>query len=146
MTAPTAGPVNGQDINVAARATRGVLDRLLADAGCDFNTWIGLLLVAQAGGRVPRAELPAILATPLSLDTDTAELAIRRMVGRGWYREADGDTIELTAEGLAFYERLRDRSTAVAGELYVGMDPTELATAKRVLTEMTQRALAHSGQ
>jgi hypothetical protein len=50
-------PVTGQDIAVAAKATRTLLDMLLAEAGTSFAPFATLNTVAVRGPSVSRADL-----------------------------------------------------------------------------------------
>jgi hypothetical protein len=136
----TEGPVNGQDIGVAARATRAVLDQFLAGAGTEFESWIGLRVLAQAGEPVPRNRLVHQLVANLGHDPASALLLVQRLSARGWYAAADSDAVTLTAEGAAFYATLVDGVAVITSELYGGIDPADLAAAKRVLVEVAERA------
>jgi hypothetical protein len=147
MTSPTAAPqnlVNGQDIGVAARATRSVLDRFLATAGIDFDLWIALRVIDQAGRALPRAELVQTLVTNLGLDPATARLLIERVVALGWYAPSGADLIGLSQAGVERYASLLAGVGDITAELYGGIDVADLMAAKRVLVEVARRAAARA--
>jgi DNA-binding MarR family transcriptional regulator len=143
MTTPvTAGPppVSGLDIGLAARATRAILDRLLARSGTDFTGWVALRTLAQPGAVPGPDALRDDLATTIGIDTGSARLALDRLAAQGFTKTAD--TVSLTEAGAAFYRGLVDQIGQVTADLYGGIEASDLAATRRVLAEVTDRANA----
>jgi len=53
---------------------------------------------------------------------------------------ASGRPVQLTPEGAALHTRLAEAVADLTQRLYADLDPDDLATAHRVLAEVTQRA------
>jgi DNA-binding MarR family transcriptional regulator len=141
-------PVTGQDINVAARATRRLLEGLLAEAGTSFPTSATLNTLVARGPSVPKEHLVRELGAGLDVDSSTVLALLRHLKTRGLVRETrpGGEAtplhIELTPAGEAEHRRLRTIVGAATAELYSGFDADDLATARRVLVTVTERAAA----
>jgi hypothetical protein len=131
MTQPR--PFNGQDINIAAAATRGVLDTLLASAGITFHQFVALR--AMPGERAAVAEK----AAGPGAGADAIRQAIVELAEAGL---AHGDPIEPTVRGRELFERITATSVGVGDQLFDGISAADQATAKRVLDLVTERALA----
>jgi hypothetical protein len=138
---PTGPTFSGQDIGVAAAATRALLDGLLARAGTDFPAWVALRRLSQPGPAPTVDELRRDLINLLTIDATSAALIVERLAARGW-TAPNGAAVTLTPEGTAFHRRLVEQTGQLTGELYQGIDAADLAAAKRVLGEVTQRANA----
>jgi DNA-binding MarR family transcriptional regulator len=147
-TITTAPPVTGQDINVAARATRKLLDVLLAEAGTSFAPFVTLNAVATRGPSVSRVELVRVLGPGLDVDGSTILALLQHLQSRGFVRQtrSSGDEtavqVELTPDGETEYRRLQKIVGAATSELYGGLDPDDLATTRRVLVTVTERVPA----
>ena len=63
-------PVTGQDINMAARATRKALDVVLAEQGTSFPPLAALNTLVSRGGALDRGTLIAQLARGMSYAKD----------------------------------------------------------------------------
>ena len=138
---PTGPAFSGQDLGMAAAATRALLDGLLARAGTDFPAWVALRRLAQPGPAPTADELCRDLATLLTADATSVALVVDRLAARGWTVQ-EGSAVALSPEGVAFHQGLVEEIGRLTGELYRGIDPADLAAAKRVLGEVTQRANA----
>jgi hypothetical protein len=138
---PTGPAFSGQDLGMAAAATRALLDGLLARAGTDFPAWVALRRLAQPGPAPTLDELCRDLATLLTADATSVALVVDRLAARGWTVQ-EGSAVALSPEGVAFHQGLVEEIGRLTGELYRGIDPADLAAAKRVLGEVTQRANA----
>jgi hypothetical protein len=138
---PTGPAFSGQDIGMAAAATRALLDGLLARAGTDFPAWVALRRLAQPGPAPTVDELRRDLANLLTADATTVALVVERLAARGWTVQ-DGPAVTLSPDGVAFHQGLVAETARLTGELYRGIDTADLAAAKRVLGEVTQRANA----
>ena len=122
--------MNGQIIGQAERATRAVLDVLLADNDTSFEQWVALNLAATGS---TRDEIIARMTTVLRLDRSTVD----GLLTAPFF--ADGD---LTDAGRERYQRIADGLAVITARLYGGIPAEDLATAARVLTTVTDRANA----
>lgn len=154
MTNQVAPIVTGQDLNVAARATRSVLDQLLERAGTSFPVHVTLLTVATGAGGAPspsRQALRQALATGLQIDTAAADELLSQVTGSGLLRwsatapgadDVDVARAELTPQGHALYQQVAAATAETAARLWRGFTTSELQTTKRILDEVTARAQA----
>lgn len=129
MTAPRT--FNGRTINVAAAATRGILETLLSKEGLSFEDWVTLRAVAT-GQEVPSAVL----------GEDAVAAALTRLQSAGLLQSAN----EPTAEGRELFERITEAGDRVGDQLFEGIDAQDLAAAERVLDLVTERATAVRAQ
>jgi len=140
--------LTGQDINVAARAVRRLLDALLDEAGITFAGWVAVLTLAQDGPAIRRDVLQRDLAENLQADASSITELLDQLESTGLVREAsdagaaDAVHVRLTPDGEALVRRLQEGIGRITAELYSGFDPTDLATTRRVLVEVTERANA----
>jgi hypothetical protein len=140
MTTPTI-TLNGAVLAAAERATRAVLDRVLAKAGTSFHDYIAMTVTATQGGTVDRDQLVQRMVAGLKED----ELAVRAAIGAaefGGLLRADGTDEAITDQGRALYGRLSETLTEVTSRLYADLPARDLAVAGRVLTILTERANA----
>lgn len=140
----TAIPVNGQIIGMAHYATRAVLERLLATTGTTFHQSVALTATADKGGTIERRQLVERMTGAVKLDVSVVEQTLSELTSAGLLEEQPGDRplLALTAAGEALE---RDHRTGVAratAALYADLPAEDLATAGRVLTEVTARANA----
>jgi hypothetical protein len=129
-------PLNGQVIGQAERATRALLDRLLAGVGTPFEQWVALNLTATTGP-VSAAELAARLRIPL----DEAGSALSALTVAGLLAR-DGT---LTVAGRSRHEEISAGLAGITARLYGDLPADDLAVAGRVLTLITARATAELG-
>jgi len=135
-------PLAGQ-INVAARATRGLLDAVLAEAGTTFSSW---MVLAALSGRGPAIQKD--LAKSLNMigpsvveridQLETAGLVTRSPVPG----DRRASLIDLTVEGRALIGRLRGVMRATEDALTDGLDPRDVQATRRVLAQVAERARA----
>jgi hypothetical protein len=139
--------LNGRVIGQAEAATRAVLDKLLADIGTSFLSWVTLNQLTLAGGRVPHDELVLRVRRGLKVDAAPAMAALGELLAHGHVRHSSAapSEVEVTASGYALYERVQRGIDAVTARLYGDLPAEELATAARVLTILTERANAELG-
>jgi DNA-binding MarR family transcriptional regulator len=142
MTQP-APPLTGMDINLAARATRAVFDTLLGKGGITFAEWVALRTLALQGPAIERDTLKDTLTSLLPGEAPAGEL-LDALRSRGLLGD-DGDRIVLTADGEALFGRLQGEVGRTTAELYGDLDPEDLATTRRILAEVAQRANARLG-
>lgn len=139
----TAPPFDGRDLNLAARATRDVLNALLAQARIDFDQWVTLRTVGLAGG-ADTAGLPPRIAADLRVSPRAADDLLSWLLDTGLAEQRDGQTL-LTPAGRARFDRLQRAIGAASADLYAGIPLEDLATTARVLREVTDRAAARVG-
>ena len=131
----------GFQVGRAARETRALLDARLAEAGTTFATW-SVLAMLEAGGPLVQRDL----ARSLHVEGPTVVRRIDQLEASGLVRRTPvatdrrSVTIELTAEGRALHGRLRATVEGCEKELEAGVDPDDLAVARRVLRELAERA------
>jgi DNA-binding MarR family transcriptional regulator len=137
----TTPPVNGQDIGIAAAATRALLEGVLAREGSDFPESVVLRMLSLRGGTSARQDLRDTLAAALAQHPDATDRLLERTAARG-YVELDSVHIGLTEAGAARQRALSEAAVALTARLYEGFDPADLATAGLVLREVARRATA----
>ena len=140
-TVPT---LNGMVIGQAEAATRAVLDNFLAESGTSFLPWVALNLLTLAGGKLAQDERVMRVRRGRKLDAPPALAALNELIAVGHVRQTSGTPplIEVTASGVALYNRIRSGIDAITDRLYGDLPPDELVTAARVLTILTERANA----
>ena len=147
MTA-IAQPVTGQDINLAARATRQVLEVLLAEQGTSFTPFAALNQIVVLGPSVDRDGLVRRLGSAFALDDASVPAILHGLQARGLVHQttssgaAASAQVELTAAGEDEHQRLTRLVAGLTAELYRGFDADDLATTRRVLVAVTERATA----
>jgi hypothetical protein len=137
--------LTGQDIAEAQGAVRGLLDRILAGTGSTSNDYVALRVLAARGPWASAETLRDYLAgqPQLDLDQGSAATLLDGLRARGLITShAAGDTgpVQLTAAGTNLHADLGRAVAKVTGELYAGIDRDDLATAHRVLVQVTKRA------
>ena len=136
--------LTGQDIGQAERATRALLDAVLAETETTFHQSVVLNLTAA------NAPSPAVLdgvvermTHGLKIDRPTALDAIDELVAKGLVRKA-GDPVSLapTPAGETRFRSIRHGIEQIAERLYGDLPPEDLATTHRILAIVTERANA----
>jgi hypothetical protein len=139
-TPPPAPPaLTGQDIAEAQGALAAVLERTLNGSGATSAEYITLRVIAVRGPFSDLATLTSYLASQLQLRLSErdAESLLDRLVHKGLI---SGGPVALTEAGSDLYAQLGGRVAANAGPLYAGLDHHDLAVARQVLAELTERA------
>jgi MarR family transcriptional regulator, transcriptional regulator for hemolysin len=131
----------GRQLNVTARAVRGVLDAALTEAGTTFASWT-VLAALHAQGPVIQKELARSLdVIGPSVVERVDQLEQAGLVARS---PVPGDRratqVTLTAGGRELYERLHGVMRATERALTEGLDPADLATTRAVLARLADRA------
>ena len=124
---PPAEPPLGLRLGRTARLVGQAFERAMAEAGGSAALWQVLLLVrSQAWGTQSRlAEALGITGATLTHHLNAAE---RQGLVRRW-REPENrrvQRVELTPEGIALFERLREVAAGFDERLRSGLDPDEL--------------------
>jgi len=137
-----ATPLSGQDIGLAARATRKALDVVLAELGFAFAPLATLNSIVSRGAALDREALIRFLASAFDVDPQTVVTVLHGLESRGLIQEADG-YFALTPDGTAELGRLNASVGGLTQKLYGDLDPDDLVAARRVLVTLTERAEAH---
>jgi DNA-binding MarR family transcriptional regulator len=139
---PEAGfePLAGQ-INVAARATRGLLDAVLAQGGTTFSSWTVLAALSARGPAIQRDLAASLKMIGPSIVERIDQLESAGLVARS---PVPGDRraslVDLTNEGKALITRLQGVMRSTEDALTSGIDPHEVQVARRVLAQVAERA------
>jgi DNA-binding MarR family transcriptional regulator len=143
MTAPRT--FNGRNINIAAAATRSILDTLIEREGITFPQYITLR--ALVGSSTERDALVSAVAGPVA-DEPVIREALDELMTAGLARVAaqDTDLIEATPQGIELFTRVTEASTRAGDQLFEGIAEADIAAAKRVLDLITERAAAVHAQ
>ena len=134
--APT---LNGQVIGQAERATRAVLEVLLAETNTPFVNWVTVNLIA-AQGEIAVDELIAQLIAGLRIEESEALSAVDDLERASLVTVTD--QVRLTPEGLERYQRISDGIGEITRRLYRDLPHDDLVVARRVLETLTDRARA----
>jgi DNA-binding MarR family transcriptional regulator len=146
---PMAPPatLTGQDVGEAEGALTALLNKVLTgtNTGITRTQYIALRVLALRGPAASPAALHDYLAGQPQVGLDLSQVAelFRGLEARGLVTgsAADGPgPTQLTPEGAALNAKLADAVATLTERLYADLDPDDLATAHRVLVEVTQRA------
>ncbi len=144
---PAPATLTGQDVGEAEGALTALLDQLLTrtNTGITRPQYIVLRILALRGPAESPAALHDHLASQPQLGLDLPQVAqlFRDLEARGLVTGSAPDgpgPVQLTPEGAAFHAQLADAVANLTQRLYADLDPDDLATAHRVLAEVTQRA------
>jgi MarR family transcriptional regulator for hemolysin len=133
----------GYQVNVAARATRALLDARLAEQGVTFATWVVLVALSTRGDLIQRDLAGIVDVEGPTMVRRLDQLEAAGLVARS---AAPGDRratrVSLTEAGRALYERLRDAVEEAEVELLREVDPADVGTTQRVLRQIIDRARA----
>jgi DNA-binding MarR family transcriptional regulator len=136
--------LTGQDVGETEGALSALLDQVLegTEAGVTRTQYIALRVVARGPALAPAALRDHLAGQrQLGLDRPQAAELLAGLEARGLITGGDpGGPVRLTAEGAALNAQLGEAVAALSEGLYAGIDPDDLATAHRVLVEVTERA------
>ena len=135
-------PLAGQ-INVAARATRGLLDAVLAEAGTTFSSWTVLAALGARGPAIQKDLAKSVNMIGPSIveridQLESAGLVVRSPVPE----DRRASLVGLTDEGKALIDRLQGVMRATEDALTDGLGEDDVRTTRRVLAQVTERARA----
>ena len=133
-------PLAGQ-INVAARATRGLLDAVLAQAGTTFSSWTVLAALSARGPAIQKDLDKSVNMIGPSIveridQLESAGLVVRSPVPE----DRRASLVDLTGEGKALIARLHGVMRATEDALTDGLGERDVQTTRRVLAQVTERA------
>jgi DNA-binding MarR family transcriptional regulator len=141
-TGPGFDPI-GRQLNVAARAARGLLDAVLHDAGTTFSSWIVLAAVQHRGPTIQRdlaRQLDMIGPSVVErIDhLESAGLVVRQPVPE----DRRASRVSLTDDGRALLARLQGVMRDTEAALTAGLSESDVLATRRVLAHITERARA----
>src|SRR5215471_16041783 len=125
-----AQPLTGQDINLAARATRKALEVVLAEQGFAFAPLATLNTIVGRGPALDRDGIIRFVSGALDVDPQTVVTIVHGLESRGLVRHA-GTHLELTEMGAAELAQLNAIIAQLTVKLYAGLDPDDLIAAHR---------------
>jgi DNA-binding MarR family transcriptional regulator len=135
MTTPQ--PSFGRTLALAEQTLTKVLRRHLDERQTKPETWYALQLIAIRGPGLARAALTHDLENSRTMTPDSTRELLARLEVDGLIR---GDaTIDLTPEGEALFESLREYIAGPTAELLSQFDPDDIATTMRTLEAITER-------
>src|SRR5262245_625837 len=144
---PPAATLTGQDVGEAEGALTALLNQALAasNIGITRPQYIALRVLALRGPAPSPAALHDYLAAQPQLGLDLAQVGelFRGLEASGLVTGSAPDgpgPTQLTPQGAALNAELADIVAAITKRLYADLNPDDLATAHRVLVEVTQRA------
>ncbi len=138
-TVPAAYAEFGQTLAFTERTMTAVLRHHLAQRDVEPETWYALKLVAVGGPHVARSSLIGDLEGSRGLTADSARALLARLAVDGLI--AGDEAVDLTEEGTALFESLRDHVLGATVELLGPLDPRDVETTVRTLKAITRRTL-----
>jgi hypothetical protein len=140
MTAvPAAYADFGQTLAFTERTMSAVLRRHLAQRNVEPETWYALKLVAVGGPRVARRSLVRDLEGSRGLDAESIRTLLTRLAVDGLI--AGDDAVNLTEQGMVFFEALREHVLRATVNLLGKFDLSDVETTVRTLRAITQSTL-----
>lgn len=133
--------LTGQDIGEAQGAVTGLLDQTVAGSGSTSTEYIALRILTARGSVASADELRDFLAgqPQLGLDQRSAGTLLDGLRARGLIT-SDAGPLRLTEAGADLHAGLGRAVAEVTAKLYADIDRDDLATAHRVLAQVTERA------
>jgi len=129
----------GQALGMAERTLSAILREHLAERNTVPEAWYTLRLLATRGPAYPRADLTRLLEGP-GFDADAAHAMLAGLEADGLVR---GDAeLDLTPEGEAHYQSLREYITGPSVQLLSQFDVQDIETTVRTLQAITAKATA----
>ena len=138
-TVPAAYAEFGQTLAFTERTMTAVLRDHLAQRDVEPETWYALKLVAGGGPHVARSSLIGDLEGSRGLDADSIRVLLARLTADGLI--AGDDAVDLTDEGTALFESLRDHVLGATVDLLDHLDLRDVETTVRTLKAITRRTL-----
>ena len=128
----------GQALAFSERTMSAVLHDHLAQRGIEPGTWYALKLIASRRPQLSRQELRRDLEESQNVATDSVPGLLSRLEAEGLIH---GDTsVDLTAQGEARYESLREYVGGPTVRLLSQFDLGDIETTVRTLQAITRRA------
>jgi MarR family transcriptional regulator for hemolysin len=135
-------PLAGQ-IHVAARATRGLLDAVLAEAGTTFSSWTVLAALNARGPAIQKDLARSLNMIGPSIVERIDQLESAGLVTRS---PVPGDRraslVDLTGAGRALITRLHSVMLSTEEALTAGLDQHDVQATRHVLARVAEHARA----
>ena len=133
----------GRQLNVAARATRSLLDSVLAEAGTTFSSWTVLAALSARGPIIQKDLAKSLDMIGPSIVERIDQLEESGLVIRsGVPADRRASMVSLTDDGRTLLARLDGVMRATETALTSGLDPRDVETTRRVLTHVAEQARA----
>ena len=132
-------PLTGQDINLAARAVRDLLDVLLERTGLTFEQWLVVQALGPEANGLARQELVSDLSDRLRVEPTEVATTVSGLTHAGLLVDSP-ERVRLTPSGQSAYDGVQSGIRRVTARLYRPFAPDDLATTRRVLREIIERA------
>jgi hypothetical protein len=127
--------VTGRDIGQTERAMQQLLEAVIADTALTSTEhWVALTVVANA----PVAPDTVGLSRALRSSVSGTESVAHELTGLGLVVDRGGWVP--TADGRVLFGEVFERVQQLTAQLAEGLDPADIATTRRVLATMTERA------
>ena len=127
----------GQTLAFTERTMTAVLRGHLAERDVEPETWYALKLVAAGGPHIARSSLVRDLEGSRGLDAGSTLALLDRLAADGLI--AGDDAVDLTREGKALFESLRDHVLAATVDLLGQFEVSDIETTVRTLKAITRR-------
>jgi DNA-binding MarR family transcriptional regulator len=143
MTQPPT--LNGQVIAETQGALLAMLEAQLGPVGISSNEYVVLRALAVRGVVASASMFHESLAgqRQLGLDLPAAADLLTGLADRGFIKGAPPEgpgPVELTPAGADLYARVDAANAPITKQLFDGFHPDDLATTRRVLSELKERA------
>jgi len=132
----------GQALAFAERTLSATLREHLAQRDTEPETWYALQLIATRGPGLSRQELSRDLEGSPTLDAGSTRELLARLEADGLIQ--GGAQVDLTPEGTALHQSLRDYIAGPTIRLLSQFDIHDIETTVRTLQEITRRAESES--
>ena len=132
----------GRTLAFAERALTATLREHLAQRNTKPETWYALQLIARDGPGLSRDALSRDLEGSPTLDADSTRELLARLEADGLI--VGGAQVDLTPEGMAQYQSLREYIAGPTVRLLSQFDIHDIETTVRTLQEITRRAESES--
>ena len=132
----------GRTLAFAERALTATLREHLAQRNTKPETWYALQLIARDGPGLSRDALSRDLEGSPTLDADSTRELLARLEADGLIQ--GGAQVDLTPEGTALHQSLRDYIAGPTIRLLSQFDIHDIETTVRTMQEITKLAEAES--
>jgi DNA-binding MarR family transcriptional regulator len=136
----TATPSMPQLIGQTERALGALMRPVLERFGATFHQWVALSVTTTNGGSMNRADLIAYITDALQIDDDTVEATLAELAAAGLLETSTESVVALNEAGRNRYDEMRTAVGANTVPLFADIPDDDLATARRVLTTVAERA------
>ena len=131
----------GRQLNVAARATHGLLDAVLADAGTTFSGWLVLAALNTGGPAIQKNLARTLEMIGPSIGERIDQLESDGLVARSPApHDRRATLVSLTEQGQELVERLQALMRETEAALTDGISQDDVEATRRVLAHVNKRA------